>query len=453
MRLTIQHYLNRLTSALDVPVNNASLVWFRVVFGMLVSYEVALLLVTGTVEAMFHHTATHFTYLGLGWIRPLPGWGLQLHFLLTLLGGLGITLGLLYRTSCFVFCFGWTWFWLMDKAYFQNHVYLISLLSFWLAFMPANGRFALDVVLWPKFRSILTPQWTLWLLRTLMGIVYFYAGIAKLDSDWLRGMALAGHFQGMADWPLIGSFLSADSFNVVVVAWGGLAFDLLIVPALLWRRTRHVAVFLEVLFHLSNSQFFNIDIFPFLAIGATLLFYPPDWPERLVAKFSAETRESPRSGGVVRGQTTPLLRAGLAIFLVLQVLLPFHHYLYPGNHNWTEEGQRFSWFLMQRSKTGKAMFLVHVPETGQKFTVDPADYLHPRQVRTMAIDPDAILQFAHFLEKELGREYPGDLEIRAFAQVRLNGRPPTELLEHDRDLTRERRHWGHYDWITPAPGD
>jgi hypothetical protein len=94
---------------------------------------------------------------------------------------------------------------------------------------------------------------------------------------------------------------------------------------------------------------------------------------------------------------------------------------------------------------------VHVPQTSQKFRVDPARYLVSRQVEKLAIEPDMILQFAHFLERSLASDYPGDLEIRAYVQVQLNGRKPAELIDHTVDLTNQLRHWGSYTWVRPHP--
>lgn len=438
-------------AALDAPISNASLVVFRVAFGALMTWQVALLLVSGTVEVMFRHPAMFFTYLGFGWVQPLPGWGLQLQFLLTLLGALGILLGLLHRWSCLLFCAGWTWFWLMDKSLYQNHTYLISLVAFWLAFMPASGRFSLDATLWPKCRAALAPRWNIWLLRFLIGIVYFYAGLAKLYPDWLQGEPMRGHFEKFEWVPLIGPWLDSPAVYLVLVSWGGLLFDLFIVPALLWRPTRLPAFILVLAFHLSNNFLFNIDIFPFLAIAATTVYFDPAWPEGVLAKLGRKARAASKAPEAPPRRSSPRLVAVLGLFVVVQILLPFHHLLYPGDHNWTEEGHKFSWFLMQRTKNGKAVFLVHAKDSGRKFRVDPADYLVPRQVNKLATDPDMILQFAHFLQRELAAEHSGPLAIYAYVQVQLNGRKPAELVRHDVDLTQIERHWGHYAWINPLP--
>ena len=60
---------------------------------------------------------------------------------------------------------------------------------------------------------------------------------------------------------------------------GGLVFDLFIAPALIWRKTRYLAFGACVFFHLTNHIMFRIGFFPILMLGASLIFFEPDWPE------------------------------------------------------------------------------------------------------------------------------------------------------------------------------
>ncbi len=438
---------------IDRPVNNASLVFFRVCFGLVMAYQVYSLIAEGALRPMFQEPRFFFTYYGFGWVKPLDGTGIVLHFALTLLAALGIAAGCFYRTSCAVFFVGWTWYWLIDVSYYQNHTYLVSLLSFWLFFMPANGRFSVDAWWRPALRTAHTPVWCVWLLRALMAIVYFYAGLAKLNGDWLRGEPMGEFYGQHGDFPVLGGLVTSTFWTLYMVSWGGLFFDLFIVPALLWVRTRPIAFLLVLGFHGSNLVFFTIDIFPILAVAATTIFFAPEWPERVWARFTRNHDTIPAPpGGALRGHSNRALRIGLAVFLVVQLLVPFRHVFYPGDHNWTEEGHRFSWFLVQRSKKGRVLFLVHAPDSGKKFSIDPIKFLNPRQVRFVAITPDMMVQFAHFLEAELGKELPGDLEIYAVSRVRLNRRDFVPLVPQTLDLSQEPRHGGHYDWITPHPG-
>ena len=61
--------------------------------------------------------------------------------------------------------------------------------------------------------------------------------------------------------PIVGELFLSE-FVVVAFSWGGLFFDLLIVPLLLWKKSRVAAYLSCIAFHLLNSVLFNIHVFP-----------------------------------------------------------------------------------------------------------------------------------------------------------------------------------------------
>src|ERR1044071_9007933 len=69
----------------------------------------------------------------------------------------------------------------------------------------------------------------------------------------------------------------------------------------------------------------------------------------------------------------------LAAYLVVQLLFPLRHYLYPGDVNWTEEGHNFAWHMKLRTKVGEAVFTLTHPGSGQSWTVKPDAYLKSHQ--------------------------------------------------------------------------
>jgi len=233
---------------------------------------------------------------------------------------------------------------------------------------------------------------------------------------------------------------------VPFILWGGLLFDLLIVPALLWRRTRLLAVIASVAFHLSNSVLFNIGVFPWMMLGATTLFFAPDWPRRvplvrdLLRPWEVQSTPSP----VVRWVWLPI-----CVWLAIQTAMPLRHHLYPGPVAWTEEGHLFAWRMKLRSKRGHISFRVRDPETGKEWRVFPDEALGRRQVHKMVGRPEMILQYAHHLA-ELGYQRLGrQVEVRADVWTSLNYREPQRLVDPDRDLAAERASLLAYDWILP----
>ena len=305
----------------------------------------------------------------------------------------------------------------------------------------------MDAVFRPGLRARTVPAWTLWLLRGQIAIPYVFGGVAKLNTDWLHGAPMRIMLADKTEQPLIGRFL-ADEWMVQFFTYGGLFFDLLVVPLLLWRRTRAAALVVAMLFHLTNAALFQIGIFPWFMIAATLIFLPSDWPRRLwrLPRKPGDVAVQPVEQTPFRRRTTVAL---LAAYLAVQVLLPLRHFLYPGNVDWTEEGSRFAWRMMLRSKSVGVSFYETDPASGRTAFVDPLQYLTPRQFGKMGNDPDLILQFSHYLARELKQGRHGDVEIRAKVLASLNGRKAQRLINPKVNLAAEPRSLKPGPWIVP----
>src|SRR5436190_11597243 len=269
------------------PVDIAWLVFFRVAFGSIMLWEVLRYIISGRIRRYYIEPTIFFSYFGFDWVKPWPGDGMFLHFVL--LGALAIciALGLFYRAAALLFAIAFTYVFLLDQSLYLNHLYLVCLVSLLLVFLPANRAASLDSR-WEIVRGCQSaPSWTLWLLRAQIGLVYFFGGIAKLNGDWLRGEPIRDWLAARSTLPIVGQWLTHDA-AAWIFAYGGLCFDLLIVPALLWKRTRVWAFMAAVLFHLTNAAVFNIGIFPWFMIAATTVYFEPDWPRRWLGSFGAK---------------------------------------------------------------------------------------------------------------------------------------------------------------------
>lgn len=430
--------------------DNASLVVFRVAFGALMLIEVVRFF--PSIAPTYLEPSFHFTFHGLDWIRPWPDNGMYVHFAVLSLAALFITIGLLYRAAALVFCVGLGHVFLLEQATYLNHIYLIILLSFLLIFVPAHGAWSVDAWLRPRLRSQVAPVWALWLLRAQVGIPYFYGGLAKLNRDWLRGQPLKMWLQDYADRPVIGPLLAQD-WVAYLLSYGGLALDLLIVPGLLWSRTRPWAYVLALGFHLTNSLVFEIGIFPWLMIAATTIFFPPDWPRRLYDRVRPLRGRSPSPAPLLSPPPARLSRAhrvtlGLcSAYLAWQVLFPLRHWLYPGDVAWTEEGHKFAWRMKLRDKQGSVRFYAHDPTTRETVKIDPRPHLERWQHDEMATRPEMILQFAHHLADHLRAQGRDNLEIHVVAWTSLNGRRRQLLIDPDVDLAAARPSLWPAPWI------
>lgn len=94
---------------------------------------------------------------------------MYVHFYVLGALALCIAVGFLYRLSATLFSLGYTYIFLINQPLYQNHYYLICLVSLLVIFVPACA---------------------IWLLRAQIAIVYFFGGVAKLNLDWLQSYPL-----------------------------------------------------------------------------------------------------------------------------------------------------------------------------------------------------------------------------------------------------------------------
>lgn len=432
------------------PVPIDSLVVFRIWFGAMMALDAVWHLHYGWVEKGYIQPRFLFKFHFFEWVQPWPGQGMYLHFAALAFFAACIALGFFYRVTTLLFAVGSTYVFLLDKALYLNHTYLICLLSWILVFVPCHRSFSLDILRRPERRSATVPAWCVWLVQFQIGIPYFFGGIAKLDIDWLTCDTVNCFFIRESRQQMFGPLLTSP-FVIGLVTYGGLLFDLLVVPLLLWKRTRIPTFVIAVLFHLTNLKLFNIGIFPWLMIGATTVFFPRDWPRRLLRLGTSEQDTTSLPDPLSRKKKITLVVA--ALYFLIQVVLPFQQFLYPGNPNWTDEGQSFSWRMMLRRKLAEAKFVAVDKRTGHRGFVPCEDYLTSRQIHTMSGSPDLLLQFSHFLESTLTRERGiEDIAIHAYVLCSLNGRQPQLLIDPEVDLTEKQWSVCHADWIRPLKG-
>ncbi len=445
-----------LADRLTAPVDGASLAVVRIGLGVLIAVEAINYLTSDWIARSFLDPSFHFTYEWFDWVQPWAGAGLYVHFAALAVLGVLLALGVAHRLVAPLLAIGFAYVFLLDKAEYLNHFYAALLFLFLIAITPADR--ALSIAAWRRpDRPRVVPVWAVWLLRFQVGVIYFYAGIAKLGDDWLAGEPMATWLAQRSDLPLVGPLLEADPAGVLF-SWGGAAYDLAIVPLLLWRRTRGLAMALVIAFNVTNWVIFDIGIFPPMMIVATTIFLDPGWPRQLLARVGAAARLlGPPTAAATAA--LPARRAGrllvplLALYVAVQLLVPLRHHLYPGLVHWTEEGHRFAWQMKLRQKDGTATFYAVDPESGERRKLDLDDLITDRQLVQASSRPDMLLQLAHRLgerERALGHA----VEIHVSAPISLNGRPPQPLVDPRRDLAAvPRGGLGAADWIAPEPPD
>ena len=222
------NFLQRLCAALFNPVDISFLVFFRILFGGIMLWEVYRYFTYGWITRYFIEPAINFTYYGFSWVKPWPGRGMYIHFFVLGLAAACVMVGFLYRIAAPVFFLAFTYSFLLEQTRYLNHFYLVCLISFLMCFLPAERAFSVDALLRRKIRSAVAPAWTLWLLRVQVGIPYFYGGIAKLNSDWIHGgEPMRTWLRPLTRIPAFGHIFAAD-WVVYSFVIGGLLLDLLV---------------------------------------------------------------------------------------------------------------------------------------------------------------------------------------------------------------------------------
>ena len=433
------------TERLFAPVDIAALVYFRILFGAILLADVIVFFKNGWIAMEFIRPRFHFTYYGFEWLHPLPPAGMYALFAILGLAAFCILIGFAYRISAIVFFLGFTYVFLLEEALYLNHYYFVSLVSLLMIFVPAHRKLSVDAWLRPRIASEFAPAWSLWILRAQMGFVYFYGGVAKLNFDWLQGWPLRIWMPRELNLPVLWRFRD-QVWLALAFSYSGLLLDLLAVPLLLWRRTRPYMFAALALFHLTNSNLFEIGIFPWFATAMTALYFEPDWPRRLIGHGFRLASPSPPLTAQSRWRTATV--AGLAVYFAIQILLPLRHWLYPGDVAWTEQGHRFSWRMKLRDKEGSIAFHVTDPETGRTWNRSPGRYLSRWQYSEMLPRPDMIQQFSHFIADQETQSGHRRVEVRVDAEVSLNGRKLQPMIDPAVDLGSVPRSLRPASWIT-----
>lgn len=421
------------------PVDAASLAVFRMVFGGLMLVAVIRFFAHGWI-ADYYQTPSHFfSYDGFTWVKPWPGAGMYVHFAAMGVLAVCIALGFYYRASVALFGLLFAYAHLIDKTNYLNHYYLVICLCFVMTLLPLHATWSLDARRDPRVRSATVPAWVLWVVRAQIGLVYVFGGIAKLKADWLLDAQPMSIWLGAnTDFPLIGSYFD-ERWVAYAFSYAGLAFDLAIVPLLLWRRSRPFAYVAVVAFHLMTAQLFNLGLFPWLMMASSLIFLPPSWPRRTPAPVEpALAQPRPTRLGWVFG-----------VYFAIQLVVPLRHLAYPGDVCWTEEGFRLAWHVMVMEKTGAVEYRVVEPATGRTWIVAPGEYLTRYQTKMMSTQPDMILELAHWIADDFRGRGIRDPEVRVDAFASLNGRPRARLVDPTVDLARQSRGFAPYAWVLP----
>ncbi|MCA1965222.1 MAG: HTTM domain-containing protein [Flavobacterium sp.] len=422
-------------------IDNSPLVVFRIFFGFLVACESFGAILTGWVKRILIDPEVTFSFIGFEWLKPLPGFGMYFYFIAMGVFGLAIMFGYRYRLAIISYTLLWAGVYFMQKTAYNNHYYLLLLISFLLIFLPANSYASLDVRQNRIKEENTMPYWISLLFIIQVAIVYVFASIAKFYPDWLDGTFTRN--------------LLADSTNVIAlkklflqkwfylfIAYMGIVFDLLIVPLLLFKKTRMLALLASLTFHLFNAIFLEIGIFPFFALTFALFFYEP---ETIRSVFLRKKTSIETENGHSNYYGKKIVYFLIIPYLIIQLLLPLRHHFIEGDVLWTEEGHRLSWRMMLRERSGFIHIRIKDLKTGKLSVYDYRKNLTDKQIQNLATKPDFIWQYCQYIKKEFKGK-----EIAIFIECKnsINRKEYKTLIDPKFDMAKAKwNYFRHNEWL------
>jgi vitamin K-dependent gamma-carboxylase len=440
--------LTRLINSLANPIDNSSVTFFRIGFGVMFAWWAWDYLDSGRVSALYVEPKFHFKYPLFDWVNPWPAAGMYCTFIAVIVLGLLVAAGIWYRVSALILAVTFTYIFLLEKTNYQNHYYLLILIAWWLPILPLARNVSCDAYWNPSIAGLTTSAWVLWILRFHIGLPYFFGGVAKLHGDWLAGEPMRQILASQSQLPLVGPWLSNEG-AVWLFVWGGLIFDLGIVPLLLMRKTRTQAYVLCVAFHLTNAVIFSIHVFPWFMIFATTLFFEPDWPRKVLGGTPLTL---PQNGHVRWSNLSLQTKIGslsTLLYCVFHCLWPLRHLGFEGDPSWTERCHMFSWRMMLRGKTAGVRYFILDPKSKEVYNPNLRGVINVEQANRFTRDPEMIVQLAHFLAYQHERRTGNFPQIKALVLTSLNGRKPQLFIDPDTDLSKEPRFAMNRTWLQP----
>ncbi|MEM1365990.1 MAG: HTTM domain-containing protein [Pseudomonadota bacterium] len=450
-RLNAQRsWAKRVTAHLGAPVSIQSLVVIRVAFGLILAWDCWRYIKYDRISRYYVEPDVLFPFLPF--VQPLPEPWIHIVWGGVGLFGVMVALGLFYRTSIIALTGIFAYFFLLDRAQYLNHNYMVILFGVLLCFAPAAKAYSLDAWLKPATRSEFIPRWPVSAVKLQLEIILIYAGWVKITEDWLlRAEPLRDWLHDKQEEIFFGLLFNYD-WAFYVATWGTVALHIIGAPLLLWRRTRLAVFCVYAFFHWSNATLFNIGIFPWITLALTTIFFAPDWPSRLVGRFLGRfTRSVPATPAPsLSFRLQPALLTGLAVWFAVQIYLPERQHLFANNVGWTGDGHRFSWRMRIYDRDREGVFRIISADGAQVWEVDPHDWMARRQARNVIGRPDIAWTYAQHLKQRWAEQGYPDVAVYADVQMSLNGRPWQQFTDPNVDLTQVPWTWlAATDWVVP----
>jgi len=290
--------METLREFLSQPYPAEPLALFRITFGLLLFIFAAIqfrgryLYLTSS-NFYFFYELTPF-------IKPRSAPFMIVLLGLNLIASLFFTWGLFYHISAWLTFLSYSYLFFCDKAGYVNHLYLTCLILFLFCFVDASRVYSIDQLLsGPHEENATIPLWSILIFKIQILIVFVYAGLNKINRDWLiraeplktffRNFEGVTTFQGKIYRYCCNEKLAASIQRFLqkkktahCACWLSMIIDILIIPLIWWEETRLFAIPLYIAFHLFNHWYFWIGVFPYMNYTFLILFINPSISQKIL---------------------------------------------------------------------------------------------------------------------------------------------------------------------------
>ena len=417
---------------LKEPIPNISITIFRIVFSGSLLIQTYYFISTGFIDDNIVKPFILFPFIS--GLEPMSNFLLKGLSYIMLISNIGMLFNRFARISILIFLICFTYFWLLDKGYFNNHYYFISLMCFLLFLVDRKSAFS---------TISYTPRISLFCLQAMVFIVYFVAGINKLNPYWLLDLQPMTHILELKATITNNPTFSHDLL-IMAASYFGLIFDLCIGFLLFLKRTRKIAFILAIGFHVMNYYLFynvgEIGVFPLIMLSTLILFISPKKLSQLF-KLKKSKNQIRYSKG---------LYGFIIVFLMFQVILPFRHILIPGYVDYTGVGQRFSWRMKIMYKNSDIRYFIINKNSDEKYEVHIEKMLTPKQYNNLKYFPDLIIPLAKRIKLEAVEKYNiMSPKITCIYKTKFMGKYEQLLFSPDLDIATIPEKQGAHKWMFP----
>ncbi|KAH9494869.1 hypothetical protein Btru_015868, partial [Bulinus truncatus] len=399
-------------------------------------------------------------------LRPLSLEWMYMVYMIMFFGAVGVMIGFKFRYSCLAYLICYWYIVFLEKTSWNNHSYLFGIIAFLLLLSDANRYWSLDGLFKESINNAHIPHWNYLILQAQIFLVYFIAGLKKLDQDWVFGYSMRSLSVHWVFTPFK-LFLTDEMIDYVIVHLGGLIIDLFVGFLLFYHKTKPVGLVISTMFHIMNSQIFPIGMFPFVMLTSNLLFCSPSWPRQLLKYipscfnlFTTNLEQLQSSShcfyqSEVKESDAPLLKDSkkysecqhsknpsflhhsfslfTIIFLALQCFLPYSHGITKGYNNWTNGLYGYSWDMMvHRWHLQHVRIKFHNKDSGDNGYLDPMIWCRGNLRWTS--HGDMLKQLAECIAEKLKIYKINNVELYFDIWQSLNGRFQQRFVNPNVDL-------------------